>query len=77
MKTVIVHPGHMHNYLEVWEITEWRDGHIYRTKQINRFILAEDKHKLNKDTHIAVSPSTSLLCSSRPVEIALWIGENQ
>lgn len=48
-------------YLEVWEITEWRDGLVYKTKSTGMYISYKDEQKLDKRKYTTSSISTRLL----------------
>lgn len=47
-------------YLSVFEIIEWREGCIYKTKDTNKCIHSKDKDKLDQQKYTTTSLSTSL-----------------
>lgn len=64
-----------YEYHEVWEVTEWRDGDIYKTKTTNKYIWKPKENWLDKQKYITSSISTRLLDIMRKegfVEVTLW-----
>lgn len=47
-------------YLSVFEIIEWQEGCIYKTRDTHKYILAKDKDKLDPETYMTTSISTRL-----------------
>ena len=59
-------------YYEVWEITEWKDGCVY--KAISKgHIRSEDKEKFPSDKFVLSSVSTSL-CNNNMMELQCYEG---
>jgi len=51
-----------YKYSEVWEITEWKDGCIYKTRNTRYCIEASlNKNPLNPDRYLLAPISTSQL----------------
>lgn len=49
------------DYLEVFEITEWKDGCIFKTKRTDSYIHRNDVHHLNMNMFSVSAPSTKVL----------------
>lgn len=47
-----------YQYKEVWKITEWKDGYIYKTEKTGKYI--KTKRYLNPHKYILASLSTDL-----------------
>lgn len=57
-------------YKQVWEVTEYRDGAIYKTKDTGKYILTVDIPKLPVG-YIASSLSTKLMIGDY-ITLDLW-----
>lgn len=50
-----------HNYVEVFEIVQWKEGTIYKTKSTGKYILIDNVSKLDKNKYTVAPISTKLL----------------
>lgn len=58
-------------YREVFIITEYRDGCVFKTKTTGKYILGIQEQDLPKD-HIAVSVSTKMYTDKAEVKLSLF-----
>jgi len=70
MAKVTIQSHYSFRYSEVYEIVEWRDGCVFKTKSIG-FIHNDDAHKFSKDKYILSSLSTKLTRNQRLIELEL------
>jgi len=59
MKRVKINNYESFRYCELYEITEWRDGCIWRAEPVG-FIRAEDECKIDRNKYTTSSLSTDL-----------------
>lgn len=69
---VVVKSIDLYRYREVWLITAWRDGMVFKTKPTGKFILATDEDKIDRTKYVLSSCSTSLL-KQNTVELEMFL----
>lgn len=47
-------------YREVFEILEWKNGHVYKTRRTGQFIKTENADKLDRNKYTVSALSTNL-----------------
>jgi hypothetical protein len=58
-REIVVQGYESFRYRQLWKITEWKSGCIYKTKPVG-YIKAEHEEMLDKENYVASSMSTHL-----------------
>ena len=73
-REITIPPYESYKYLELWEITAWKDGCIWKARPFGN-IKAEHEHLLDKQEFTTSSLSTSLTFTDQDIQLDVWTEE--